>query len=54
MIKSEAIVLLHCAVRTNTEIIKVLKVAKPTVYHVVKIFKELGTSEDHALLDQRR
>ena len=46
MSKREAIIQLHCAGRTNSEIIKLLKVAKSTVYHVVNRFKELGTSED--------
>ena len=46
MTKWEAIINLHCAGRKNLEIIKLLKVAKSTVYNVVKIFKELGTSED--------
>ena len=40
------IIRLHCAGRTNSEIIKLMKVAKYTVYHVLKRFKELGTSED--------
>ena len=37
---------LHCAGKTNSQIIDLLKVAKSTVYHVVKRFKELGTSKD--------
>ena len=40
------IIQLHCAGRTNSEITKLLKVAKSTLYHVVNRFKELGTSED--------
>ena len=58
--KQEAIIQLHCVGRTNSEIIKSLKVAKSTVYHVANIFKQLGTSkdqlgvEDHTLLDQKR
>ena len=35
MSKREAIIQLHCAGKTNSEIIKLLKVAKSTVYHVV-------------------
>ena len=46
MSKREAIIQLHCAGRTNSVIIKLLKVAKSTVYHVFNRFKELGTSED--------
>ena len=46
MSKREAIIQLHFAGRTNSEIIKLLKVAKSIVYHVVNRFKELGTSED--------
>ena len=46
MSKREAIIQLHCAGRTNSDIIKLLKVAKSTVYHVVNRFKELGRSED--------
>ena len=47
MSKRQAIIQLHCAGRTNSEIINFLKVAKSTVYHVLKIFKQLSTSEDH-------
>ncbi|XP_076042036.1 uncharacterized protein LOC143025940 [Oratosquilla oratoria] len=46
MSQREAIIQLHRAGKTNSEIIKLLKVAKSTVYHVVNRFKELGTSED--------
>ena len=46
MSEREAIIQFHCAERTNSEIIKLLKVAKSTLYHVVNRFKELGTSED--------
>ncbi|XP_076044978.1 uncharacterized protein LOC143027553 [Oratosquilla oratoria] len=46
MSQREAIIELHRAGKTNSEIIKLLKVAKSTVYHVVNRFKELGTSED--------
>ena len=40
------IIQIHCAGRTNSEIINLLMVVKFPVYHVVKTFKELGTSED--------
>ena len=46
MSHKEAIIQLYCAGRTNSEIIKLLKVVKSTVYHVAKIFKELGISEN--------
>ena len=46
MSKSDAIIQLHCALRTNSEIIKLLKVAKSTVYNVFKIIKQLGTFKD--------
>ena len=46
MRKREAIIQLHCAGRTTSEIITLLKVAKSTVSYTVKIFKKLGTSED--------
>ena len=47
MSKREVIIQLHCSGRKNTEIIKLLKGAKSTVYHVVDRLKELGTYEDH-------
>ena len=47
MSKREALTQLHCAGRTNSEIIKLLKVDKSTVYHVVNIFKQIGTPEIH-------
>ena len=40
------IIQLHCAGRTNSEIIKLLEVAKSTVNYVLKTFKKLDTSED--------
>ena len=46
MRKREAIIQLHCAGRTNSKIIKLLKVAKSTMYHVVNRVKKLSTSED--------
>ena len=42
MVKREAIIHLHCAGRENSKIIKLLKV----VYHFLKTFKQLCTSED--------
>ena len=48
MTRREAIIQLHCAGRINSEIIKLLKVAKSNVYHVVNRFKELGTQQDGA------
>ena len=46
MSKRDIIIQLHWTGRTKSETIKLLKVAKSTVYHVVKRFKELGRSED--------
>ena len=46
MRKREAIIQLNCAGRTHSEIINLLKVAESIVYHLVKRFKELGTSKD--------
>ena len=46
MSERKASIELHRAGKSNSEIIKLLKVAKSTVYHVVKRFRELGTSED--------
>ena len=46
MTKREAIFQLHCAVRTDSEIIKLSEVAKYTVYHIVNRFEDFGTSED--------
>ena len=46
MSKREAIVQLHCAGRTNSEIIKLLQLAKSTVYYVVNRFTKIVTSED--------
>ena len=47
MTKRDLIIKLHCTGRTNSETIKLLKVAQFTVYHVKNRFKEIGTSEDH-------
>ena len=43
MSKREAIIQLNCSEMTYSEIIKLLKLAKSTVYHVVNILKKLGT-----------
>ena len=53
MSKREAISQHHCAGRTDSEIVKLLKVTESTVCHVVERFKELGTSEVEEE-DQRR
>ena len=59
MNKREAIIQLHCAGRTNSEIIKLLKVAKSNVYHVVTdlwnlvYLKTVKGVEDLALLGKR-
>ena len=45
--KREAIIELHCAGKTNFQIIVLLKVVKSTVYHVANRFKELNTSKDY-------
>ena len=46
MSKTEAAIQLHCAGKTSLEIIKLLNVAKSIVYHIMKRFKQLSTSED--------
>ena len=46
MSKRKEIIQLHCPGRANSKINQLVKVVKLTVYHIVKIFKELGTSED--------
>ena len=48
MSKKGAIIQLHCVRRTKSEIIKLLKVAKSTVYYIVKRFKDIGTSKDRS------
>ena len=47
MSNREAIIQLNQG-RTNSEIGKILKVAKSTVHHVVNKFKEFGTSNDRS------
>ena len=44
--KREAIIELHCAGYTNSEIVKLIKVPRSTIHHTVKRFKELGNIED--------
>ena len=45
--KRAAIVELHCAGKTNSEIVKLLKAPRSTVYHTVSRCKELQSTEDH-------
>ena len=54
MSKREALTQLHCAGRTNSEIIKLLKGAKSTVNHAVKRFKKLGTPEAYPRSERSR
>jgi len=46
MSQREAIIQLHCAGKTNPEIVKVLKAPKSTVRDAVKRYQELGTTGD--------
>ena len=46
MSQIEAIIQHHCPRRINSEITKLLKVSKSTVYHVLKKFNQIGISED--------
>ena len=39
-----AIIELHCAGKTNSEIVKLLKAPRSTVYHMVSRFKELQST----------
>ena len=54
--KRAAITELHCAGKTNSEIVKLLKAARSTVYYTVMRFQKLKSSEDcnHGLLHQGR
>ena len=45
--KRAAIIGLHCAGKTNSEIVKLLKAARLTVYYTVTRFQELKSTEDH-------
>ena len=44
--KHAAIIELHCAGKTNSEIVKLLKAPRSTVYHTVSRFKELQSTKD--------
>ena len=44
--KCAAIIELHHAGKTNSEIIKLLNAPNSTVYHIVNRFKELNSTED--------
>ena len=58
--KHAAIIELHCTGKTNSEIVKLLKAPRSTVYHMVSRFKELQSAEDrprsgrHDLLRRQR
>ena len=45
--KHAAIIELHHAGKTNSEIVKLLKAARSTVYYIVTRFRELKSTEDH-------
>ena len=44
--KHAAIIELHCMARQNSEIVKLLKAARLTVYYTVTRFQELKSTED--------
>ena len=46
MSQHDAIIQLHCAGKTNPEIIKLLKAPRSTVWKVVKRYQDLGTTSD--------
>ena len=46
MSQRDAIIQLHCAGKTNPEIIKLLKAPRSTVWKVVKRYQDLGTTSD--------
>ena len=46
MSQRDAIIQLHCAGKTNPEIIKLLKAPRSTVWKVVKRYQDLGTASD--------
>ena len=46
MAKREAIIELHRAGKKNSEIVKLIKAPRSTVYHTVKRFNELGNAAD--------
>ena len=45
--KRAALIELHCVGKTNSEIVKLLKAARSTVYYTVIRFQELKSTEDH-------
>ena len=45
--KRAAIIELYCAGKTNSEIVKLLKAARSTVYCTVRRFEELKSTKDH-------
>ena len=45
-VKHAAIIELHRAGKTNSEIVKLLKAARSTVYYTVTRFRELKSTED--------
>ena len=44
--KCAAIIELHCMGKTNSEIVKLLKAARSTVYYTVTRFQKLKSTED--------
>ena len=44
--KHAAIIELHCLGKTNSEIVKLFKAARSTVYYTVMRFRKLKSSED--------
>ena len=46
MSQRQAIIQLHCAGKTNSQIVKLLKATKSTVRDAVMLYKELGTCSD--------
>ena len=44
--KRAAIIELHCAGKTNSEIVKLLKASRSTVYHTISKFKKLQSTKD--------
>ena len=52
--KCAAIIELHRAGKTNSEIVKLLKAPKSTVYHTVSRFKELQSIEDRPQSERPR
>ena len=44
--KCAAIIELHCTGKTNSEIVKLFKAARLTVYYIVTRFQELKSIED--------